>query len=281
MSETDIKEWLIDPANVRAYLPQEIKVFSLLSMGGQGVVYRGLIDSVDSAIKVYLPGQVDKRVEREIQALKELECNTIVDLLWSGRVSIIGHELNVVATSFVEGTPLDQVVKRGPQGISDQLGLIAYDVARAIQAMWARRIVHRDLKPSNILLRASGRACVIDLGVARHLNDSTLTQVGWTWGTLGYYSPEQRKGARQLTCKSDVFALGVVLLEVALGRHPTHGDQLRLEARGFHEELPDVVARWEHAMLLRRMLDPSTLRRPNPEEIITHLVAYAERNQGA
>lgn len=281
MSEIDIKGWLQAAANVRPSLPPGIEVYDLLSTGGQGVVYRGLVDSVDAAIKVYLPGQVDKRIEREIQALKALDCRTIVDLLWSGRVTIQDYDLNVVATSFVEGTPLDRVVKSGPQVTFDQLGIIAYDVAIAIQAMWARRIVHRDLKPSNILLRPSRRACVIDLGVARHLNDSSLTQIGWTWGTFGYFSPEQRKGARQLTCKSDIFALGVVLLEVALGRHPTSGDQLRLEARGFHEELPAEVAKWDHAMLLRRMLEPSTLRRPNPEEIVTQLAAYAERNQEA
>jgi serine/threonine-protein kinase len=275
MSDNDIKEWLKETTNIRAHLPSEIQVHHLLSTGGQGVVYRGLVDSVDAAIKVYLPGQVDKRVEREIQALKDLDCRTIVDLLWSGRVNIQDYEVNVVATSFVEGTPLDEVVKKGPLESLDQLGFIAYDVALAIQAMWARRIVHRDLKPSNILLRPSGRACVIDLGLARHLNDSSLTQIGATWGTFGYLSPEQTRRVRQLTCKSDVFALGIVVLEAALGRHPTRGDQLRLEAQGFHKVLPDEIADWVHADLIKRMLDPKPIRRPSPEEILEVLTDYS------
>lgn len=275
MSEIEIKAWLQDTANVRPHLPTEVEVFDLLSTGGQGVVYRGLVDSVDAAIKVYLPGQVDKRIEREIQALKDLECSTIVDLLWSGKVTIQDHELNAVATSFVVGTPLNEVLANQVPLELSQVGILIYDVALAIQAMWEKRIVHRDLKPSNILLRPNGRACVIDLGLARHLNDSSLTQIGATWGTLGYLSPEQTRRVRQLTCKSDVFALGIVVLEAALGRHPTRGDQLRLEAQGFHERLPGEVSNWVHADLIRRMLHPKPIRRPSPDEILETLTDYS------
>lgn len=278
MSDHEMVAWLKVINNVRPFLPADLQVHELLSVGGQGVVYRGMVDGVEAAVKFYLPGQVDKRIEREIRALKEIQCSTIVDLLWSDRVDFPDHELNVVATSFVEGTPLNQIIKQGKLE-ELQLGVLAYDVALAIQAMWAKRIVHRDLKPSNILLRPNSRACVIDLGVARHLNDSSLTQVGGTWGTLGYLSPEQRRLARQLTCKSDVFALGVVLLEAALGRHPTFGDQLRLETRGFHEELPTEISGWDHAMLLRRMFEPNAIRRPSPEEMIDQLTDYADRNR--
>ena len=65
------------------------------------------------------------------------------------------------------------------------------------------------------MIRPDGRACVIDLGVARHLDQTTLTALGITWGTLGYMSPEQTRAVRQLTCKSDLFSLGVILLESA------------------------------------------------------------------
>jgi len=278
MSNNEIVDWLKEGHNVRPFLPADIQVIELLSVGGQGVVYRGSVNGVEAAVKFYLPGQIDKRIEREIKALKDIQCPTIVNLLWSDRVVFPNHQLNIVATSYVEGTPLDQVIKKGR--LEDpQLSILAYDVALAIQAMWEKRIVHRDLKPSNILLRPNNRACVIDLGVARHLNDSSLTQMGATWGTLGYLSPEQRMSARQLTCKSDIFALGVVLLEAATGHHPTFGDQLRLETRRFHVELPHEISGWVHALHLRLMLEPKAISRPSPEDLLVQFSDFADRNK--
>jgi serine/threonine-protein kinase len=271
---SEFKQWLALPPNVSPYLPDFIQITALLEVGGQGVVYHGLVKGEGAAIKIYLPGQTDKRIEREILALQELNCENIVKLLWADRLSIRDNDLYVVATSFVVGTPLNQLIKQRPL-TEIELSIVAYDVTNAIEAMWARRIVHRDLKPSNILIRDDGRACVIDLGLARHLNDSSLTQMGATWGTFGYLSPEQTKGTRQLTCKSDIFALGVILIESAMGHHPTFGDQLRLQAREFHKELPREIAGWAYANLLQRMLDPQPTKRPLPEAILELLSRHA------
>ena len=274
MSNDEFKEWLKHKDNIALSLPAFIQIDELLSVGGQGVVYRGLIDSVEAAVKIYFPGQVEKRIEREINALRELSCVTVVDLLWSGKLDFGQRELNVVATSFVTGQPLNTVIKADQPDEKlelDEISVIGYDVALAIEAMWSRKIVHRDLKPSNILIRPTGRACVIDLGLARHLNDSSLTQMGRTWGTFGYLSPEQTRSVRQLTCKSDVFALGVVMVEGAMGRHPTFGDQLRMQALGLHNTLPREFSGWKYSGLLKQMLHPRPTKRPLPTDILNIL----------
>ena len=278
MASDEFKEWLKVKENIAPSLPQFVQLHNLLFMGGQGIVYRGLVENVEAAIKIYFPGQVEKRIEREIVALRELKCPTVVDLLWSNRLVFRGRELSVVATSYVTGQPLNALVKPDVPDEKldlDEVAIIGYDVALAIEAMWSRKIVHRDLKPSNILIRPNKRACVIDLGLARHLNDSSLTQMDRTWGTFGYLSPEQTRMVRQLTCKSDVFALGVIMIEGAIGRHPTFGDQLRLEALGLHDTLPREFSGWTHAELLKRMLQPRATRRPLPEEILSTLKNYA------
>lgn len=274
MSQDVFKAWLQLPENLNPFLPKSIALDSLLNIGGQGVVFRGTSEGVDAAIKIYFPGQVDKRVEREVRALRNLECSSIVDVLWSDRILIQERELNVVATTFLTGQPLDKKIDPDNPLDWDELAIIGHDVATAIQAMWEWRIVHRDLKPSNLLIRPDGHACVIDLGFARHLDDSSLTQLGSTWGTFGYLSPEQTRRVRQLTCKSDVFALGVILMEGAMGRHPTFGDQLRLEAQGFHLNLPHTVSRWTHADLLKSMLNPSPTKRPLPNVIVNEFSRY-------
>jgi serine/threonine protein kinase len=78
------------------------------------------------------------------------------------------------------------------------------------------------------MVRADGSAVLIDLGGARHLDNTTITALGTTFGTFGYFSPEQYRAEHALTSASDVFTLGVVLLECLLGRHPTSFDQTQL-----------------------------------------------------
>ncbi|MEB2346584.1 MAG: serine/threonine-protein kinase [Deltaproteobacteria bacterium] len=269
-----MKNWLKDAANVAPLLPPNLTLGPLLADGGQGVVYSGTANGAPAAIKLYVPGQVEKRIEREVAALHELACPSIVRPLWHGIVQAQGQDLHVVATEFVHGAPLHDVLAGERALGGGELGVLCFDVAEAIGAMWKRRIVHRDLKPGNILLRQNGRACVIDLGLARHLDESSLTAAGMTWGTRGYLSPEQAQCAKALSCKSDVFALGVVLLEAASGTHPTGRDQNRLLAQPFHQTLVPALAAWAHADLVRRMLDPDPYRRPLPPAILTALAAF-------
>ena len=274
INEHELRNWLNSPSAVNAQLPAELRLTSVLDSGGQGIVYKGSYAEYSAAIKVYFPGQLHRRIEREVAALEMMQCDSIVQLLWWGSLSYEGYDLPVVATKLVEGVPLNERLASSDLS-PDQLGVLAYDVAAAIDAMWSYRIVHRDLKPNNILIRESGRACVIDLGLARHIDRSSLTAMGATWGTYGYLSPEQTKGVRQLTCKSDIYALGVVLVESALGHHPTRGDQLRLFAQHLEENLPERAENWNYSTLLKKMLHPRPTRRPKLRQIVDQLGSFA------
>ena len=191
---------------------------------------------------------------------------------------IHGYELPVVATSLISGRSLEGLI-RTRNLTFDELGILAFDVTKAISCMWERRIVHRDLKPSNIVMTPSGRACVIDLGLARHVDLSTLTAVGTTWGTPGYFSPEQARAVKQLTCKSDLYTLGIILVEGGLGRHPSMRDQHHLFTLHLHENLPIELADWQHAALLKRLLDPQPTKRPMPSKMLNWLAQYAPAEQ--
>lgn len=272
------KRWLSAPENVAKLLPAHIRIDERLAIGGQGVVFRGWVNEDAAAIKVYFPGNMERRVEREVTALRSLDCYSIVKLLWSDIPHYDHTEFPIVATSYINGSPLDQLLRGRPLRY-EELGILAYDVATAVDHLWRKRLVHRDLKPSNILINENGRACVIDLGVARHLDQSTLTSLaGAVWGTLGYLSPEQAKGIRVLTCRSDIFALGVILIECALGYHPAQHNQQRLFDKDLHETLPDEISHWKHANLLKKMLWPQAAKRPMPEVIISDFVEYASAN---
>lgn len=260
---------------VNGALPANVRVAAVLAHGGQGVVHRGTVDGSAAAVKLYLPQQVETRIDREIEALRRLDTPVIAKLLWSGEVTITGQAVRVVATQLVDGTPLNELLRQRPL-VHAEVGALLYDVTDAISHLWRIRIVHRDLKPSNIIM-LGGRAVVIDLGVARHLDQSPLTATGNTWGTLGYMSPEQTRCVKQLTCKSDLFALGIIAVESLLQRHPTNGDQLRLLAARLHENLPGAVAAVPTAPLVRRLLIPRATGRPVPENVLGELAAFARR----
>jgi serine/threonine protein kinase len=212
--------------NGRYVLGAEIRV------GGQGVVYRatrlrdgkGLQCNNDVALKLHLDAKQDERVRREIEAAKNLHHSSLATLLEEGVIVVGGRSTLYIAWDFIVGEPLDERLSKGPLTEKETLQ-IARDVTSAIFALWSKHIVHRDIAPKNIIVKTDGSAVLIDIGGARHLDKTTITLAGATFGTPGYFSPEQSRAEHALTCASDVFTLGVVLLECLLGRHPTNLDQ--------------------------------------------------------
>jgi len=208
---------------------------SELRVGGQGVVYHakrvrlpdGSACSDEVALKLHLDAKQDKRVQREIEAMKHLRHPALATLLEEGTIVIGGKQVRFIAWQFIEGEALDTKLSKG-QLQEVAVVRIAADVTGAIVALWSRRIVHRDIAPKNIMIKPDGRAILIDLGGARHLDNTTITAPGLTFGTVGYFSPEQYRAERALTSASDIFTLAVVLLECLIGRHPTNLDQQQL-----------------------------------------------------
>ncbi len=138
-----------------------------------------------------------------------------------------------IASEFVEGSTLRQLLSAGRIGVSDALD-IGIQAASAISAAHEAGIVHRDIKPENIIRRPDGYIKVLDFGLAKLTEapsvDSTSsstqslleTEPGRVLGTLAYMSPEQARGLR-LDGRSDIFSLGVVLYELLSGARPFDG----------------------------------------------------------
>jgi eukaryotic-like serine/threonine-protein kinase len=268
----DINLILTSKDELAKYLPSEILLDQQLPAGGQGIVYRGEYTGSQAAIKIYFPGQVIQRVEREIEALQMLESEFIVKLLYESKIDILNNELMLVVTELIPGDPLN--IKIGEDFVDSEIAEISFGIASAIDEMWKYRIVHRDIKPSNILLKPNGSSVLIDLGIARHIDKTTLTAMGLTWGTFGYMSPEQTKSVKQLTCKSDMYSLGVVISELLLGRHPTNGDQLKLISTDFSSKLPQKVDACPFSDLIKSTLQTRPIRRIKPNEFIVEIQNY-------
>jgi serine/threonine protein kinase len=223
-----------EPSEIEGAFANRFNLGPELRVGGQGVVYRatrtrdeaGKSCKDDVALKLHLDPRQDERVEREISAAKTLRHPTLASLLEDGTVVIGTRRTRYIAWSFIVGEPLDSQLLRGSL-TEPEVVRIGLDVTLAITVLWSKRIVHRDITPKNIMIKAEGGAVLIDLGGARHLDNTTITAPGATFGTPGYFSPEQYRAEHALTSASDVFALGVVLLQCLLGHHPTNFDQHR------------------------------------------------------
>lgn len=256
-----------------------------LRVGGQGVVYRafrtkaqdGSVANDTVALKLHTdPGQ-DVRVEREIGAMERLRHPNLANLIEHARVTIEGRSVRYVAWEFIDGEALDHRLVAGALA-AKTVAYIGRDVARAIGHIWTARIVHRDVNPKNIMLRVGDReAVLIDLGVARHLDERTITTAGSTWGTMGYFSPEQCHAEPQLTCQSDVYCLGIVLQQALCGHHPTNGDQAALLANPCRtaDLAPSTPAAL--AELIDRMFFARAAFRPTPGAIAEKLADLADR----
>lgn len=266
-------------AEVQAALGAKYNVAATLQTGGQGAVFKGTFSGGTVAVKVYHSDQLEERLEREISALQKIRGPTLVELCEAGTCTIRGQQCHFLTTTFIDGQPLDAALTTGGAQPPERVARIGHDVARALHLLWEARIVHRDIKPNNVMMTPAGGAVLIDLGVARHIEMTSLTTTGKTWGTSGYFSPEQARGA-PLSCKSDVFALGVLLQECLLGRHPTDRRQNALlnggmKTDGLRAGLPRFLVR-----LVDSMVNKSAVLRPSPTQVANDLAKLAGVSAG-
>ncbi|MFF8965023.1 bifunctional serine/threonine-protein kinase/ABC transporter substrate-binding protein [Streptomyces globisporus] len=210
-----------DPARIGGH-----RLLGRLGAGGMGVVHLGRTDAgALAAIKVILPehaGDADfrARFRREAEAARR------VDSPWA--VSVTGADTEAerpwLATEFVPGPTLSDVVaRRGPLPVRS-VTVLGRLLARALAAVHAAGLVHRDVKPGNVLLTASGPR-LIDFGIARAADATALTATGLIVGTPGFLPPEVASGGAggavdPTGSAGDVFSLGCLLAYAATGRPP-------------------------------------------------------------
>ena len=146
-----------------------------------------------------------------------------------------------IAMAYVDGTELTKRIEAGPVSIDNVLDT-AVQIATGLQEAHTKGVVHRDIKPANIMVSSSGRAVLMDFGLAQ-LNSaaSKLTRDGTTLGTSAYMSPEQTSGDR-LDHRTDIWAFGVVLYEMATGQLPFRGHYEQAVLYSILNEAPEPLS---------------------------------------
>jgi TolB-like protein/cytochrome c-type biogenesis protein CcmH/NrfG len=206
------------------------RITAAIGAGGMGEVWRATDTKLgrDVALKV-LPAEMTsdperiERFQREARALAALDHPGIVTVYSVEEVDGV-HFLTM---QLVDGQPLDRIIPSGGMPL-ERIVAIGAALAEALAVAHDKGIVHRDLKPANVMIAADGRVKVLDFGLAKIAEagaepeatvSHALTQQGAVMGTMPYMSPEQVSG-RPVDHRTDVFALGVILYEMATGRRP-------------------------------------------------------------
>src|SRR5580692_5737261 len=199
----------------------------LVARGGMAQVYRAIDLQLDRpvALKVLFPElSVDKtfveRFRREAQAAANLSHPNIVPVFDWGE----DDGVYFIVMEYIDGRSLSTVLRDPQKMPPNQIAQIGAGVAAALAFAHRHGVVHRDVKPGNILITPDGEVKVTDFVISRAMNtEESLTQTGAVMGTAAYFSPEQAEG-KTVDARSDIYSLGVVLYEMAVGRPPFTGD---------------------------------------------------------
>ncbi len=198
----------------------EYRLRAQLGAGGMGRVYLGLSPAGRAvAIKVVNPDLAEDaeflhRFAQEVAAARAVSGIYTAPVVASG----LDERPPWLATAFVPGPSLDQVVSENGPLPEPALWPLLAGLTEAMAAIHACGVVHRDLKPANVLLATDGPR-VIDFGISRATDGTMLTAAGVVFGTPGYMSPEQAEG-KSAGPASDMFALGCVIAYAATGAGP-------------------------------------------------------------
>jgi len=174
----------------------------------------------------------------------------------------------VFICEFIEGCTLEEKVGRGElYRESGTLKGLAWDVSIGLQAIHSNDLVHRDIKPGNIIIRReTGHAVIVDLGIAKHLDRTTITRL--QPGTPGWAAPEQILNQR-VDKRADLFCLGLVLHYAAVGVHPFGSVDVN---RNIAEQSPTIMVEPSHGVvwknLIAWLLGKQPYERPRGIEVV-------------
>jgi serine/threonine-protein kinase len=257
-------------------LDGRFRIVREVSQGGMGIVYEALDEKLERriALKCAKTG-FRKRLPPEVRHATEISHPNVCKIFEIHTASTAQGEIDFLTMEFLEGETLAERLSREP--LPDQEALaIAGHLSAGLAAAHRNHVIHGDLKSSNVILTTGEdgavRAVITDFGLARQAHSSA--QSGQRGGTPDYMAPELWKGEEASTV-SDIYALGVILYELATGHRPKR-PEMTWEERLVWKP-PAVDPKWDR--ILTRCLDPDPARRFRTAEEVGEALQPARRHR--
>lgn len=192
-----------------------------IGKGSFGSVYKAEKDGQFFAIKIFqselLQTEYKNRLDREIKAIQKIDHPNVVKVYDFGKFKDNEFEYFYIVMGLVEGKPLTEYVG----GVDEEKCIaILESVMDTIDSVHSQGVIHRDLKPANIMIDKKGIPIVLDFGLAKLIDYSSITQTGERVGTFYYMSPEQVTDSKNIDNRSDYFSIGVIFYQLLTGVLP-------------------------------------------------------------
>jgi eukaryotic-like serine/threonine-protein kinase len=236
----------VDPGWIGKTIQDRYRIEEQLGAGGVGAVYRARHLALDRsvALKVLRKQHNERwvsrqRFEREARELAKLSHSNIVAISDCG----IDGDTPFLVMELLEGKSLEARLREGPLPVGVALGF-ALELLEGLSFMHGRGLVHRDIKPGNVFLeqreQGAARLKILDFGLAKLVvqgADHSVTRSGEVLGTPAYMAPEQATG-EPTDARTDVYAVGLLLFEMLVGRRPFRGVDSEVLRQQLIEAMP-------------------------------------------
>ena len=262
--------------------------------GSFGSVYSCEKDGNIYAIKIFNFSYVfsefskgtDNRITREIKALKSVNHPNVVSYVDDGEFIDNGVKYLYVVMDYVDGKDLSQFIKNDELNISDAISIFI-NILHGVDAIHKQHIVHRDLKPANIYITQNGDVKILDFGLSKLIDFTSITSTGAEIGSPLYMSPEQVKDGKNIDYRSDYYALGVILFELLTKNNPYGKVQSRTELYfkiineppiSIRQYIPTIPNEIDN--LISSLLEKENYKRPNSmNEILQYIQAMTKADE--
>ncbi|MBN2348114.1 MAG: serine/threonine protein kinase [Bacteroidales bacterium] len=248
------------------------KFIEFIGEGGFGSVYKVFKNSKPFAIKVFREAYVlaefkksnDNRITREIDVMQNVKHPFLVDYVEHFMDDLLNVQQVFLVMDFIEGDTLRECLRKN--SISDKEKLFL-NILEGVKCLHDSNIIHRDLKPENIKVKPNGDIKILDYGLSKLIDYTSITSTGNILGTFAYMSPEQITDSKHIDFRSDLYTLGFIFYELLTGRFPYNATIVPEFIDKIKNEHPTPPRKWNinisntHENIILKLLEKESYKR--------------------